>query len=135
MSTTVPSPARARSMTSLPTGLVHSLPLSTSRSHAARLCATGSKFSVTAAQHNCAAGAGGRPASGGGPGAPVSSARRGELAHGGGLVHARGGHHHHHRGVQAARPVLLDPLPAVVRPAVHEQLVHDVVGDGGERAL
>src|SRR5690349_24474868 len=127
MSTTDQSPTRARAMTSLPTGLVHSLPLSTSRSHAARSCATGSKFSATAAQHNCAAGAGGRPASGGGPGSPGWSARGGEPAHGGCLVHAGGGHHHHHRGVQAAGPVLLDPFPAVLRPAVHEQLVHDVV--------
>src|ERR1700746_1548263 len=50
MSTPDQSPVRARAMTSLPTGRVHSLPLSTSRSHAARLCATGSKLSATAAQ-------------------------------------------------------------------------------------
>src|SRR5215472_2072259 len=37
-------------MTSVATGLVHSLPLCTSRSHATRLCATGSKVSSTAAQ-------------------------------------------------------------------------------------
>src|SRR4249920_791190 len=51
MSATDQSPARARAMTSGPTGRVHSLPLSTSRSHAARLCATGSKLPAIAAQH------------------------------------------------------------------------------------
>src|ERR1700690_960646 len=50
MSTTDQSPARALAMTSGPTGLVHSLSLSTSRSHAARLCATTSRFSITLAQ-------------------------------------------------------------------------------------
>src|SRR5579871_2452516 len=48
MSTTDQSPALARATTSGPTGRVHSLPLSTSRSHAARLCATGSNCSDTA---------------------------------------------------------------------------------------
>src|SRR5215831_13391886 len=52
MSTTDQSPARARAMTSGPTGRVHSLSLSTSRSQAARLCATGSMLSVTPAQPN-----------------------------------------------------------------------------------
>src|SRR5262249_5522734 len=49
MSTTDQSPVRARAVTSGPTGRVHSLPRSTSRSQAARLCATGSRFSATAA--------------------------------------------------------------------------------------
>src|SRR5262245_31553625 len=47
--TTDQSPARARATTSGPTGRVHSLPRSTSRSHALRLCATGSNASPTAA--------------------------------------------------------------------------------------
>src|SRR6266487_3402140 len=47
MSTTDQSPARARAMTPGPTGTVHSLPLPTSRSQAARLCATGSICSDT----------------------------------------------------------------------------------------
>src|SRR5579863_2276197 len=51
MRTTDQSPARARAMTSGPTGWVHSLLFSTSRSQAARLYATGSKLSVTTAQH------------------------------------------------------------------------------------
>src|SRR5450755_5197596 len=51
MRTTDQSPARARAIVSGPAGRVHSLSLSTSRSHARRLCATGSNFSVTAAQH------------------------------------------------------------------------------------
>ena len=50
MRTTDQSPVRARAMTSGPTGRVHSLPRSTSRSQAARLCATGSRFSVTAVE-------------------------------------------------------------------------------------
>jgi hypothetical protein len=50
MRTTDQSPDLAREMTSGPTGAVHSLPRSTSRSQAARLYATGSKFSVTAAR-------------------------------------------------------------------------------------
>src|SRR6516165_8083048 len=48
MSTTDQSPARARATISGPTGRVHSLSLATSRSHAARLCATGSNCSGTA---------------------------------------------------------------------------------------
>src|SRR6478609_10671953 len=48
MRTTDQSPVRARAVTSGPTGRVHSLPRSTSRSQAARLYATGSRFSVTA---------------------------------------------------------------------------------------
>ncbi len=50
MSTTDQSPARARAVTSGPTGRVHSFPRSTSRSQAARLYATGSRFSVTSAR-------------------------------------------------------------------------------------
>src|SRR5215472_15945989 len=50
MSTTDQSPARARAMTSGPTGRVHSLSWSTSRSQAARLCATGSKLCAIPAQ-------------------------------------------------------------------------------------
>src|SRR5215470_16169187 len=50
MRTTDHSPVRARAVTSGPTGRVHSLPRSTSRSQAARLYATGSRFSVTAVE-------------------------------------------------------------------------------------
>jgi hypothetical protein len=43
------SPARARAITSRPAGRVYSLSFSTSRSHAARLYATGSKLPATTA--------------------------------------------------------------------------------------
>src|SRR5712671_3692519 len=59
MRTTDQSPARARAVTSGPTGRVHSLPRSTSRSQASRLYATGSTFWVTAASLCAARGAGG----------------------------------------------------------------------------
>src|ERR1700730_19350711 len=50
MRTTDQSPVRARAVTAGPTGRVHSLPRSTSRSQAARLYATGSTFWVTAVE-------------------------------------------------------------------------------------
>src|SRR5262249_46581865 len=58
MRTTDQSPVRARAVTSGPTGRVHSLPRSTSRSQAARLYATGSRFSLTAVEtRRCPGGA------------------------------------------------------------------------------
>src|SRR5580765_1987551 len=59
MRTTDQSPVRARAVTSGPTGRVHSLPRSTSRSQAARLYATGSRFSVTAVETSLAGRSGG----------------------------------------------------------------------------